>query len=75
LRVKFQGALPAALAARAPAEAGGSYRFRLANYDEVEGVLTPLRAAGLHIEEMEVQSPDLEDVFIQVMSEHQGVPQ
>ena len=72
LRVKFQGALPAALAARAPAEVGGSYRFRLANYDEVEAVLAPLRAAGMHIEEMEVQSPDLEDVFIQVMSEHPG---
>ncbi len=74
LRVKFQGALPAALAALAPAEAAGSYRFCLANYDEVDGVLAPLRAAGLHIEEMEVQSPDLEDVFIQVMSEHQGAP-
>ena len=72
LRVKFQGALPAELAVRAPAQAGGSYRFRLANYDEVDAVLAPLRAAALHIEEMEVQSPDLEDVFIQVMSEHRG---
>ena len=74
LRVKFQGALPSELAARKPAAVAGSYRFRLTNYDEVDGVLAPLRAAGLHIEEMEVQSPDLEDVFIQVMSEHQGAP-
>ena len=72
LRVKFQGVLPPALVSRAPVLAGGSYRFRLANYDEVDAVLSPLRAAGLHIEEMEVQSPDLEDVFIQVMSEHQA---
>ena len=33
-------------------------------------MLAPLRAAGLHIEEMEVLAPDLEDVFIQVMGEH-----
>jgi ABC-2 type transport system ATP-binding protein len=68
LRVKVRGSLPAALAARAPQEAGGAYRFRLADYDEVETVLQPIRAAGLHIEELQVQTPDLEDVFVQVMA-------
>lgn len=63
-------ALPPELAARQPAAAGGSWRFRLKDYDEVDAVLAPLRAAGLHIEEMEVLAPDLEDVFIQVMGEH-----
>ncbi len=68
LRVKVRGSLPAALAARAPQEAGGAYRFRLTDYDEVENVLQPIRAAGLHIEELQVQTPDLEDVFVQVMA-------
>ncbi len=63
-------ALPPELAARQPAAAGGSWRFRLKDYDEVDAVLAPLRAARLHIEEMEVLAPDLEDVFIQVMGEH-----
>ena len=67
LRVKISGTLPAVLAAREPAEAAGAYRFRLENYDEVDAVLAPLRAAGLHIEEMEVMSPDLEDVFVEIM--------
>jgi ABC-2 type transport system ATP-binding protein len=69
LRVKVRGLLPEALAARAPQEAGGAYRFRLGNYDEVEAVLQPIRAAGLHIEELQVQTPDLEDVFVQVMAD------
>ena len=72
LRIKITGLLPEALLARAPAEAKGSYRFRLDNYDAVEQVLAPLRQAGVHIEEMEIQSPDLEDVFIQVMSENRN---
>jgi ABC-2 type transport system ATP-binding protein len=68
LHVKVRGTLPPALAARAPQEAGGGYRFQLANYDEVETVLAPVRAAGLHIEELQVMNPDLEDVFVEVMS-------
>ena len=66
----LSAALPPELAARQPAAAGGSWRFRLKDYDEVDAVLAPLRAAGLHIEEMEVLAPDLEDVFIQVMGQH-----
>ncbi len=65
-------ALPPALAARQPDAAGASWRFRLKDYDEVDAVLAPLRAAGLHIEEMEVLAPDLEDVFIQVMGQHRS---
>jgi len=69
LRLKVRGELPADLAARAIRDAGGAYRFQLANYDEVEAVLAPVRAAGLHIEELQVQTPDLEDVFVQVMAD------
>ncbi|HEX4326455.1 MAG TPA: ABC transporter ATP-binding protein [Burkholderiales bacterium] len=68
LHLKVKGDLPAALAQGAPREAGGAYRFQLASYDEVEAVLAPVRAAGLHIEELQVLTPDLEDVFVQVMS-------
>jgi ABC-2 type transport system ATP-binding protein len=68
LRLRLRGPLPAALAARRPIEASGAYRFRLRDYDEVDAVLAPVRAAGLHIEEMAIESPDLEDVFVQVMA-------
>ena len=68
LHIKIRGELPAALAHRAPQQAGGAYRFRLADFNEVETVLAPIRAAGLYIEELQVQTPDLEDVFIQVMA-------
>ncbi len=73
LRVKVNGPLPAELVARRPVEAGGAFRFQLANYDEADAVLAPLRAAGLHIEELEVQSPDLEDVFLQIMGQGREV--
>ena len=69
LRVKVNGPLPAELVARQPVAAAGAYRFQLANYDEADAVLAPLRAAGLHIEELEVMSPDLEDVFLQIMGQ------
>ena len=68
LRLRVVGALPASLLALAPQETGGAYRFRLRDYDEVERVLSPLRAAGLHIEDLMIESPDLEDVFVQVMA-------
>ena len=73
LRVKVNGPLPAELVARRPVEAAGAFRFQLANYDEADAVLAPLRAAGLHIEELEVQSPDLEDVFLQIMGQGREV--
>ena len=75
LHSALTAALPAELAARQPAQAGGSWRFHLRDYDEVDAVLAPLRAAGLHIEEMEVLAPDLEDVFIQVMGQPSGATQ
>jgi len=67
LHLKVRGELPAALVARGTLHVSGAYRFQLADYDEVETVLQPVRAAGLHIEELQVQTPDLEDVFVEVM--------
>ena len=68
LRVKVRGDLPALIAARAVRDAGGGHRFHLKDFDEVAAVLAPIRAAGLHVEELQVQTPDLEDVFVQVMA-------
>ena len=68
LRVKVSGDLPARIAARAVRDAGGGHRFHLKDFDEVDAVLSPIRAAGLHVEELQVQTPDLEDVFVQVMA-------
>ncbi|WP_433704043.1 ABC transporter ATP-binding protein [Paraburkholderia sacchari] len=44
------------------------YLLRLANYDEVERILSLCRANGCKLEEVEVRKADLEDVFVQVMN-------
>jgi ABC-2 type transport system ATP-binding protein len=40
---------------------------KLRDFGEVESVLAALRTAGCEIEEMELQQPDLEDVFLEIM--------
>ncbi len=69
LRLKVSGALPAAVRALVPTESAGVFRFKLRDFDGVEAVLAEVRAAGLHIEELAIETPDLEDVFVQVMAE------
>ena len=66
LRIRLRGGeWPAALDA---AEARrGARVVKLREYAEVESVLGTLRAAGCQIEEMELQQPDLEDVFLEIM--------
>jgi ABC-2 type transport system ATP-binding protein len=60
--------LPEALASRVTERLeGGAYRLALRNYDEVENLLSSLRAAHLKVQEMEVMQPDLEEVFVQIM--------
>ena len=63
--------LPADLAARAEACQGG-WRFRLAAFGEVESVLARLREDGLKIEDLRLDQPDLEDVFVGVMQGREG---
>jgi ABC-2 type transport system ATP-binding protein len=46
---------------------GGRLRLALQEYDELQGVLSALRAAGVRIHEMEVVHPDLEEVFVKIM--------
>ena len=43
-------------------------RLALDGYDDVEGVLAALRNAGVAVLEMEVAQPDLEEVFVKIMS-------
>jgi ABC-2 type transport system ATP-binding protein len=74
LRVRLSGApLPAGLA---PLEhgtgPGGSHVLRLHDYWDIESVLARLREAGCRIDELELQQPDLEDVFVEIMKS--GVP-
>ena len=69
LKLRISGAaLPAALAARMREGHDAEYTLRLHSYAEVEGVLAEVRAAGAAIEELELLQPDLEDVFVQIMS-------
>ena len=64
-------ALPAALTPLvAERHGGGAYRLALSNYVEVEGVMAQLRAAQVRIQELEVKRPDLEEIFVQIMSSH-----
>jgi len=48
----------------------GAYRLALKDYVEVERVMAQLRAAQVQVREMEVMRPDLEEVFVQIMSGH-----
>ncbi len=71
VRLVEGGRLPADLATRAEVCEGG-WRFRLAALDEVERVLARLREDGLKIEDLRLDQPDLEDVFVGVMQGREG---
>jgi ABC-2 type transport system ATP-binding protein len=65
LRLRLRsGEWPAGLQA---VDSGDARVVRLKDYGEVESVMAALRAAGCEIEEMELQQPDLEDVFLEIM--------
>ncbi|GGB96549.1 ABC transporter ATP-binding protein [Pseudoduganella buxea] len=49
------------------AETGRKYSLRINDYSEVEQILARLRAAGVVIDEMQLQQADLEDIFLQIM--------
>ena len=59
--------LPAPLAALVTQRHEDGYRLALKDYNEVERVITELRAARVEIQEMEVMRPDLEEIFVQIM--------
>ncbi len=66
-----QGQLPEALRDRAidrdAAQRSGKVALRLSDSSEVEGILAACREGGARVDDIELQAPDLEDVFVQVM--------
>ncbi|HTP62286.1 MAG TPA: ABC transporter ATP-binding protein [Burkholderiales bacterium] len=59
--------LPDGLAAEVLAGEAGRFTLRLRDFAALEGVLHRLREAGASIKELELEPPDLEDVFLRVM--------
>lgn len=62
--------LPADSSLNIAAQEGDLFTVRLNDFSELEGVLAYLRAAGIAIREFEIQSPDLEEVFVRIMNRH-----
>ncbi len=75
LRIRLEsGELPPELKARdtpkgTDSEAGW-HSFTIHEYAEVEAVLAALRSHGAALAQMEIEEPELEDVFLSVMKEH-----
>jgi ABC-2 type transport system ATP-binding protein len=62
--------LPADLDVEVLASDGGRFTLRLRDYAGLEQVLHRLREAGAAIRELELEPPDLEEVFLRVMARH-----
>ncbi len=60
--------LPAELQSLLMQGDGENCRLALEGYDGVERVLAALRVAGVRVLEMEIAQPDLEEVFVKIMS-------
>jgi ABC-2 type transport system ATP-binding protein len=69
MSMRVNGSLPAEVVAHVAERHGDHVVLRLATVAEVELVLAALRAAGCTVEDLEVGHADLEDVFLQLMSE------
>ena len=63
-------ALPDGLEATLLEADGGRFTLRLNDYDALEQVLRRVRETGAAIRELELEPPDLEDVFLRVMEKH-----
>lgn len=63
-------ALPDGLDATQIANEDGRFTLRLRDYDALEQVLHRVRETGAAIRELELEPPDLEDVFLRVMDKH-----
>ncbi|BEU95253.1 ABC transporter ATP-binding protein [Acidovorax sp. DW039] len=67
LQFKTDAALPAPLAEQARVT-GRIVQLPAHDAAEIESHLAALRVAGVDVQDMEIRRPDLEDVFLQVMS-------
>jgi ABC-2 type transport system ATP-binding protein len=59
--------LPADLAAEVLAADGAAFTLRLRDYNALEEVLHQVRQSGAAIQELHLEPPDLEEVFLRVM--------
>jgi ABC-2 type transport system ATP-binding protein len=64
------GGFDAGLVANVVAGEDGRFTLRLRDYYALEQVLHRVREAGIAIKELELEPPDLEDVFLRVMEKH-----
>ena len=69
LRCKVDGQLPPHLAEKAGVT-GRSGQRAVHDALEIERYLAAIREAGLHVEDVEIRKADLEDVFLDVMSQN-----
>ena len=72
LRVRITGNLPPVLAEIDHAVRSGEHILWLHDYSEVEPTLAAIREAGCSLVEMELEQPDLEDVFLEIMNREEG---
>jgi ABC-2 type transport system ATP-binding protein len=68
LRVIISGELPPPLVAQRTKQSGAWHCFSINEYAEVEPLLAQMRVQRVAIQKMEVTEPDLEEVFLKVMS-------
>jgi ABC-2 type transport system ATP-binding protein len=62
--------LPADLQSLLMQRSDSSYTLALPDYAELETVMSRLREAGIAAQEIELLQPDLEEVFVKIMSKH-----
>ena len=67
VRLKLGGALPVALLPHLIEQSEQDYLLALPSYQALENVLAELRLAGVVVQEINMQQPDLEEVFLQVV--------
>jgi ABC-2 type transport system ATP-binding protein len=60
--------LPEAVKPLVVSHADGGCRLALDDYLQLEPIMAAIRHAGITVQEMEVVQPDLEEVFVQIMS-------
>ena len=67
VRLKLAGNLPATLLPQVVEQADGDYLLTLPSYQALESMLAELRVAGVAVQEMTLQQPDLEEVFLRLV--------
>jgi ABC-2 type transport system ATP-binding protein len=69
MAMRITGELPSGVTPHVVERSGEHVTLRLASVGEVESMLSALRIAGCGIEDLEIGHADLEDVFLQLMSD------